>query len=316
MSSAGSYPSKLSVSADVLVRQAAARYGREFRRLGEPRFGYRSTILFMAGVDEEFVLKVVDGRTRKVEDASRGIQTLDALSKTSVPVPCPVLDMDGEAVWRLGDDTLVLYERAVGVPMPCGEQEHLISAGRILGEIHRLKIPASLPQTHLSEALVGCHANSTSPAHKDLASSLPDGFGVDDVEQCLVHGDFRGQNVLFTDTLISCVLDWDDASIGPRLLDLAYGMIFFQAVLKDSAPSTLEMRSFLKGYVQVNPLTCEDWEQFPVFSELARRKGLRLWSSLLEHARYSDQRARIQEWISSFSALEGEWSSTIGPIVT
>ena len=44
----------------------------------------------------------------------------------------------------------------------------------------------------------------------------------EDVPQCLLHGDYRLDNMFFTDDEVSAVIDWQVTNIGPAVIDVAY----------------------------------------------------------------------------------------------
>jgi Ser/Thr protein kinase RdoA (MazF antagonist) len=301
MSSNEPYPSLLQMPIDRFLEQAGPRYGKDFRFCRMPHNGYRSTVLFLESDDGEFVLKVVSG-LGVAGDVGRTVRLLNLLETTAIPVPATVSDADGQSVWEFGDLVVVLFERSPGGTIQRGDLCSLSDAGRILGQIHQLEITPDSPGTNLLACSDEFQAKGTSSQVELLT---------DDDDLCLVHGDFRGQNVLFEEGRVVCVLDWDDACFGPRLSDLAYGVIFFQAVLKDEAPSRVEMRSFLDGYQEVYPMSDRDWERFPVFLSAALARGLDLWKTVLAGAKTRLQRVRVQRWIDSFSPTQVEWQSLL-----
>ncbi|XP_053322249.1 acyl-CoA dehydrogenase family member 11 isoform X2 [Spea bombifrons] len=67
-------------------------------------------------------------------------------------------------------------------------------------------------------------AHSDIPAMDQLAQWLMDNLPSNDNEECLIHGDFRIDNIIFhpTETRVIAVLDWELSTIGHSMSDLAY----------------------------------------------------------------------------------------------
>ncbi len=86
------------------------------------------------------------------------------------------------------------------------------------------------------------------------------------------HGDFHCENVLATDTSITCVIDWDYASVGGAVYDLAYALFVFclQPVREGQERRELfnqrRMTSFLEGYGSTSS-TLKSMEVLSQFSE-------------------------------------------------
>ena len=301
MSSSAPYPSKLSSTLDAFVEEVGRKYELDLRLSEEPRYGYRSTILFVETDGAKFVVKVVDNGS-VVADT---IELLSRLAKTCIPVPTPVLTVDGQTLWMLGASTAVLYERSPGSTIQSGNLRSLAEAGRVLGRIHLLDLPEGL---HPKRAFGG--KDEVMPSQ----FRLPADFAIEKDCVRFLHGDYRGQNVLFQNEEITCVLDWEDACFGPRLFDVAYSVIFFQAVLKDTAPSLAEMKAFLAGYGDVYPLFASDWVRFPAYLSAALSRGVGLWQKVLARAQTSEQRNRIQGWVDDFVVLDKDWRSLCPPV--
>jgi aminoglycoside phosphotransferase (APT) family kinase protein len=70
----------------------------------------------------------------------------------------------------------------------------------------------------------GTHGQALAALRDALLGTAPA-----DVAPGLVHGDFRGGNLLFDGGRLTAALDWEAAVIGPRLLDLAWLLLFMDS---------------------------------------------------------------------------------------
>jgi len=301
LSKRNDYPPRIPLDVDDLISEMGERYGRDFSSMAEPLYGYRSIILFLADESRPYVLKIVSTNLWQ----PKVLETVLTLASLKMLVPKPVAMADGEIVWRHENWMLVLYERVQGAAPSAGDLVALRSAGQKLGDIHRTPPDSfDLPDTTFRDIV---ERTRRSALGKGLSSDLPplpvaSGAG----EKSLLHGDYRGQNVLFADGSISCVLDWDDAVIGPRLFDLAYSALFFQAVIKDDPPSEAEITAFLAGYHDTYPLTTEDRAQFPDYLATALHQGLVLWMSIRDEVNDPAISSRVSEWISGYASLASD----------
>eukprot|EP00698_Gefionella_okellyi_P000502 TRINITY_DN10455_c0_g1_i2.p1 TRINITY_DN10455_c0_g1~~TRINITY_DN10455_c0_g1_i2.p1 ORF type:complete len:212 (-),score=55.76 TRINITY_DN10455_c0_g1_i2:486-1121(-) len=78
----------------------------------------------------------------------------------------------------------------------------------------------------------------------------------------MIHGDMHDMNVLFDDQdQISAVLDWDDASYGSLLIDIALGVISW-GILESEGQFKFELaREFLRGYNTARVMPSLEWTQ-------------------------------------------------------
>lgn len=88
----------------------------------------------------------------------------------------------------------------------------------------------------------------------------------------LVHGDFRSANVLMSGRDVACVLDFEDAAIEHRIVELARSAVLLGTTFRDWGPVTPQVRTtFLDGYQSVCRLAD---------AELSWWNALVLWFSL------------------------------------
>jgi Ser/Thr protein kinase RdoA (MazF antagonist) len=116
----------------------------------------------------------------------------------------------------------------------------------------------------------------------------------------VIHGDYRAQNLLFRGSEVAAVLDLDGVRPAERLFDLAYALVFFQAVVAEDPLTEGERRTFLQAYDGEAALSRSERDLLPEFQELALLRGLTLWIQIA----YADgSNPTAAEWISSYLSL-------------
>ncbi|MNK53531.1 Homoserine kinase [compost metagenome] len=90
----------------------------------------------------------------------------------------------------------------------------------------------------------------------------------------VIHGDFIKRNLFYEGDAVSDVLDFDLWNVGPWVYDLALALLpcgfDWEAIARGAEPRDAEMRTFLKGYQSVRPLTPPEAEALPTVMEAAR----------------------------------------------
>ena len=100
----------------------------------------------------------------------------------------------------------------------------------------------------------------------------------DDVDSCVIHGDWRIDNVVFDleKARIVGVLDWELATVGDPLMDLGSSLAYW--VDRDDEPAFASLRrqpshlegmptraEFVQRYLQLSGRSCEDFTFYEVF---------------------------------------------------
>jgi aminoglycoside phosphotransferase (APT) family kinase protein len=199
---------------------------------GHSGFTYRVAVR-IGGVLSHRILRVSPPGARIAGPSDMGLQgrIMQAVSRYGVPVPLvlasssePVLNgrsfvlmeqVDGQS-WeeQLDLDALGVVEATVGVlerlrHVPLGESGLDLARGR----------DARAEVEHWAGLLARCDEGVRRPleaAFKVLRSSAPPTEAMH-----LVHGDFHFGNLLFRGGEVAAVLDWEIASIGDQLFDVA-----------------------------------------------------------------------------------------------
>ncbi|MBS13728.1 MAG: hypothetical protein CME19_19290 [Gemmatimonadetes bacterium] len=309
MSEAPTYPS-LVESVEETVAATGERYGLELQVDAPPRLGYRSTILFLCSEAGQYVLKVVGTGPEPGLESTAECQAF--LKETGQPVVSPVRRRDGVFWGDVSGAYACLYPRADGQAWVGWSADRMRSAGSTLARVHRLPAESlNIANTAPSqEARSVIERSEQVDGPVDLRTAVLGDVDWGTTFNSILHRDYRAQNVLFAGEEAACVLDWDDAAIGDRLLDLAYSLVYFQAVVGEP-PTVPSLRPFISGYADIFPLTDDDWSRLPDFLLLALYKGLALWSGLWAMTSSANTKERVEGWIQAYIALADTFEDTV-----
>jgi homoserine kinase type II len=126
----------------------------------------------------------------------------------------------------------------------------------------------------------------------------------DDLEaqpNCIIHGDFRAQNMVYEGNRLAAILDLDSARRAPRIFDLAYALAFFQAVLSPRPLGKVEMTQFSKAYSGKVELTDHEKLLMPKALEFCILQGVSLWLDVAYVSRMN--RDSILAWVEAYRPL-------------
>ncbi|MGH3633562.1 phosphotransferase family protein [Mycobacterium sp.] len=178
----------------------------------------------------------------RAHEVEREYRVMAALADTDVPVPRMRLICDDESV--IGTTFFVMDyvpgrifpDRVMRECTPEHRAAIYEDLARVLAALHRVDWRAvglegfGKPEGYLQRQVAfwtrQWHAARVEdmPAMDLLAAWLPEHLPLDDELACIAHGDYRLGNVLIhpTEPRVVAVLDWELATIGHPLADLAY----------------------------------------------------------------------------------------------
>ena len=123
---------------------------------------------------------------------------------------------------RAGEGCAMLLDwlpgQTVRRPKDVGHYVHQLSG--VLADIHAQEPLHGLPKfaTVLNRWLRhAADVDQLAPIVRVLKANAPDSSGV----ECLLHGDFWPENILFKRKQLVGVVDWQEACVGPRMADVA-----------------------------------------------------------------------------------------------
>jgi len=235
------------------------------------------------------------------------------LADRSYPTPAPIESVKGDTLVQRDARTCALFPFVEGEPFTPGNREQLAAAGRALAPLHAHGAefePSVTPApTALIDGILDAKARELDAVRgrldAALCAELEDALracvelqrAAGALPHTMIHGDFRAQNVLFDRERVAAVLDFDAAALAPRLVDLAYALVFFQAVIAQPPLPRDEAAALLDGYEQVCPLTDLERALLPAALRFSWMRGMLLWARIAYLDRASD---KAQGWIEAY----------------
>lgn len=307
------YRNSLPIEGDALKAWIVDHYGLDVQKL-DVRVGYMSTVVFVWADSGRFVLKCVPDKGDVSDKISAQVDLLARVRTNGLPVSKCILGRGRKQVFDELGVKMSLWTFLEGYGFVPGNCEQVRAAGRGLGQIHRMDVGLQAPHAwaslgwtemvmqieHTWQKLNEASGAAAELMHRLRAHVMKTSLPEETCGRILIHNDFRAQNLLFDGNRVSGVLDWDEACLAPRMFDVAYALIFFQAIVADGPLNEAQMIAFLDGYRAVYPLDANDWYSLPAWLGLALVKGLTLWGRIC----YVDQvNAQADMWIAHYLPL-------------
>ena len=165
------------------------------------------------------------------------------LAELEIPVVAPLVNMDGDTLFRYGNFRFTLYPRRGGYAPDLENPEHLLLLGRFIARMHNLgatKQYENRPSLDIQSYGVDSYQyllkNNFIPfelenAYQSLAEDVILRIGrcyerAGDINIMRLHGDCHSSNILWRDEALF-ILDFDDARMGPVIQ--IYGC-FYQVI--------------------------------------------------------------------------------------
>jgi homoserine kinase type II len=206
--------------------------------------------------------------------ASERFPRLAALARLTVwldgqglPVSAPLATSDGHHQLEVDGASLCLQQVVRGDLLDTRKQEEVRAAGAVLAHLHAAlasfpdagRIPglAARPTTIATEIAGWLDAvpdqvpGTARDALRRMVADAPEGV----LPSQLVHGDFRSANVLCFGSKVAAVLDFEEARLDHRVVELARSAVLLGTRFRNWGPVSAEVRSwFVDGYQSVSPL--------------------------------------------------------------
>jgi homoserine kinase type II len=220
---------------------------------------------------------------------------MEHLAGRGVPAPMPQRRRSGEVIGVLNARAAAIVEWMPGAWLRAPDPSDQRTAGRMLGELHRaiggfpMTRPNALGPAGWRELIDVCGFRAKGEDAALLAEieteyaflqsawpgQLPSG---------VVHADYFPDNVLFSNGMITGVIDYYFACTDFFAYDLAIALNAW-GFMADGTPDEGALSAFLEGYEQVRPLTPAESAALPV---LCRGAAVRFTLTRLNDLLYHD----------------------------
>jgi len=236
----------------------------QFARLG----GIANDNFSVLTTTGNFVVKFVK------EHSADNLKTIDplfrALERHNFPAAYYLRNPSGDFVFDNGRTVAVAMHEEKGT-VPDTSIQSVYVMGETLARLH--SVPAEGLKTRLTwfnpnflpQSLIDLDSKADSNTIKRLrdASNKLGNLEEPGLSKSIIHGDYHPGNFLFVDDRLTTVLDWEEASFGPSLIDICYAI--FIIILKDSRFNAELFSSFMDGYQSVRVLLSSEHKSLPTF---------------------------------------------------
>lgn len=187
-------------------------------------------------VDETGEYSVRVYRNHALPDVEFEVALLEHVSGLPVPKVVPI---NGSNIWNIGEQYAIVYKYIPGEHLGDFTPGQLNEVGRFLAHFHTRGQDFSwqgqrhefyrFTPSRVSSIMALCEQKSI--GHYDVLSAVKADVEqyqlASDLPQGPIHVDVKPQNVLYQNGELRGVLDFDNAYIGPYVLDLAKSMMWF-----------------------------------------------------------------------------------------
>ncbi|WP_231930507.1 phosphotransferase [Friedmanniella luteola] len=190
------------------------------------------------------------------------------LEGRGLPVSAPVATPEGHHQVELDGASVGVQREVAGDLLDTTDEREVRAAGAVLARLHAAL--AVYPEADRIPGVAGRSAGLTDeltgwldavPDHvpaaaRDALRRLVAEAPGEPLPVQLVHGDFRSANVLCVGPAVAAVLDFEEARLDHRVVELARSAVLLGTRFRDWGPVSAEVRTwFLDGYASVSPLT-------------------------------------------------------------
>lgn len=211
------------------------------------------------------------------------------LAREGIPCPAPVPDRSGGLFSMLNGRPASLVNRLEGVAIEVPDTAHCAAAGGALGRLHlasstfRTRQPNARGPAWWRQAERAVRPHLDTDQKELLAGELKavGEFELGTLPRGAIHGDLFCDNVLFTGTRVTGIVDFGFAATDYLAYDLAIAVNDWCSIKSGEHEGTLVpelVAAMVDGYVSVRPLTADERRQW---STLLRAAALRFWLSRL-----------------------------------
>ncbi len=198
------------------------------------------------------------------------------LANYGLPVPAPILTLDGMPFAILKNKPALLLPKLPGKHLQKTNAAHCQEVGRILGLMHSTLLSSSYQMDNPYKAdwmyiAIEQTQNQFEPELRRLLLHCAEQYEIletGSLPRGIIHGDLFKDNILFSDTKITGVLDFFHACTDFLIMDVAITMNDW-CQNQDHLIDPEKANSLLIGYELTRPLEQEERVQLQVFQQIA-----------------------------------------------
>lgn len=245
-------------------RLLADRYARRLRSVDRLVISHDNLMVWATvesevATDERLIVKAC----RRVERHDRLAACADLvtwLGERGVPVATPLAAGDEHQITS-GTFTVGVQPVLPGNLLDATDIDQVRVAGAALADLHRHLVDwpgsARLEAAGTSRRPVFSVGDRASEAAPDLAALIRQrAEALPSLPTQVVHSDFRAANLLVSDGRIVGILDFEEAYVGPAVVDLAQSVCMIGTWFHDWAPVSADAQgAFVDSYVARRPLS-------------------------------------------------------------
>jgi homoserine kinase type II len=208
---------------------------------------------------------VVPGRFPHLVEMARLTRWLDG---QGLPVSAPLPALDGRLQIEVDGASMCLQHEIEGDLLDTADPDQVRAAGAVLARLQDAL--AAYPDTDRVAALAGpsvplaarvtgwldSGAAQVPATARDTLRGLVADAPADRLPTQLVHRDFRSANILCAGVEVAAVIDFEEARLDHRVVELARSAVMLGTRYRNWGPVSAEVRAgFLAGYRSVRRLT-------------------------------------------------------------
>ena len=249
----------------------------------------------------DFILTLYEKRVR-VEDLPFFINLMGHLAQKNINCPMPVPQKDGHYIARIANRSAAIVSKLPGDWLREPKVAHCQQVGRILALMHKAgqdftmqrRNTLSLPAwQELWKNLRGHFSPEENFKLRHIEAVLEnlEKFWPDDLPKGVIHADLFQDNVLFTDSLLTGVIDFYFACCDLLAYDVAITLTAW-CFDHDCRYNFAKGAALLKGYQEVRAFTSKEKENFLL---LAQGASLRFYLTRLYDWFHTSARSKVQK---------------------
>jgi homoserine kinase type II len=249
--------------------------------------GIENTNYFVTTTRGRWVLTLYE--RLPVEELPFYLNLMAHLARAGVAAPAPAADRSGALFSLLNGKPASLVTRLPGAPVAAPAAVHCAAVGAALARLHRASVTYRPRLTNRRgpawwrQAARAVRPFLDAAQNELLAAELRflTGFGKGALPKGAIHGDLFCDNVLFSDTTVSGIIDFGFAATDFLAYDLAVAVNDWCIIRDGAAIGALEpglVAAFVGAYDAARPLTGDERREW---GALLRAAALRFWLSRL-----------------------------------